>query len=177
MKQSKNSVSCNTSIYDSTAILVKPREELIPYRENPELCSLSVGVIKKIEAIAWIAWSGNEKLLIQVDGIMCQAGLDLENKVHDITGNSYVRIDKHRVNRNTRRKYAMCTIIQAGQWHKLVEYAKAPLLKTQDGSTCVLDVQTVEVEGQKRKLILTDQGEVFKLKKSRLEETIKPGFI
>ena len=170
---------CNTNIYDSSTVpvFVKPREELLSYRENPELSSLSVGVIKRIEAIAWIAWNGKDKLLVQVDGVMYQAGLDLETNVNEITGNSYVRIDKHRFNRNTRRKFALCTIIQAGQWHKLIDYARAPLLKVQDGSTCVLDVQSVEVKGQKRKVILTDKGEVYKLKKSKLEESIKPGFI
>ena len=167
----------NKNLYKSLTVTIKPREELLPYRENPELASLSLGVIKKIEAIAWIAWNGKDKLLVQVDGTMYQAGLDLESKATEITGNSYVRIDKHRFNRNTRRKFAICTVIQAGQWHKLVDYAKAPLLKIQDGSTCVLDVQTVEVKGQKRKLLLTDKGEVLKLKKSKLEEAIKPGYI
>ena len=70
-----------------------------------------------------------------------------------------------------------CSIIQSGQWHKLVNYSKTPLLTTQDGSTCVIDVQTIEHKGQKRKLLLTDNGQVFKLKKSRFEETVKPGFV
>jgi hypothetical protein len=49
-----------------------------------------------------------------------------------------------------------------------------------DGETCVLDVRTVEIKGQKRKLLLTDRGDgavVYKLKKSKLEEDIKIGFI
>ena len=49
-----------------------------------------------------------------------------------------------------------------------------------DGETCVLDVRTVEVKGQKRKLLLTDRGfspVVYKLKKSKLEENIEVGFI
>ena len=49
-----------------------------------------------------------------------------------------------------------------------------------DGETCVLDVRSVEVKGQKRKLLLTDRGDgpvVYKLSKSKLEESIKIGFI
>jgi hypothetical protein len=51
-----------------------------------------------------------------------------------------------------------------------------------DGETCVLDIRTVEVKGQKRKLLLTqredgDPQKIYKLKKSKLEENIKVGFI
>jgi hypothetical protein len=51
-----------------------------------------------------------------------------------------------------------------------------------DGETCVLDIRTVEVKGQKRKLLLTqredgDAQKIYKLKKSKLEENIKVEFI
>ena len=49
-----------------------------------------------------------------------------------------------------------------------------------DEKTCILDVRTVDAKGQKRKLFLTDRGDgpkVYKLKKSKLEENIKVGFI
>ena len=46
-----------------------------------------------------------------------------------------------------------------------------------DGSTCVVDVRCMEISGKKRKLLLTSDGDVYKLKKSKLEETIKPGFV
>ena len=51
------------------------------------------------------------------------------------------------------------------------------MLNKFDGGTCVVDVRSVEVNGIKRKLLLTNDGDVYKLKKSKLEETIKPGFI
>ena len=162
---------------DFVAIPTKPREELLPYKENPELVELPIGAIQEIEAIGWSESYGKDRLLVQINSIMYQAGQDLEQKVHEIVGKSYLKIAKVRVNTNTRRKYAICSIIQSGQWHKLVNYSKTPLLTTQDGSTCVIDVQTVEHKGQKRKLLLTDNGQVFKLKKSRFEETVKPGFV
>ena len=49
-----------------------------------------------------------------------------------------------------------------------------------DGKTCILDVRPVDVKGKKRKLLLTDRGDgplVYKLKKSKLEDIIKVGFI
>ena len=57
----------------------------------------------------------------------------------------------------------------------MVNYVKTPMLSTFDGSTSVVDVRTVDVKGTKRKLLLTDTGEVFKLKKSKLEEGLKLG--
>ena len=178
MKNASKQELGRSSIDNATAIPVKPREELLPYRENPELSALPIGVIKKIEALGWVEWHGKDCLLVQVDGVMHQAGIDLESKDSELATESYIRIDKHRFNRNTRRKYALCTVIQSGEWHKLVDYGKTPLLKTQDRRTCVIDVKTVENKGQKRKLILTDKGEVFKLKKSKFEESLNsPGFI
>ena len=166
-----------STLVDYIAIPTKTREELLPYKENPELVTLPIGTIREIEAIGWSESYGKDRLLVQIDNIMYQAGQDLEQKVQEIVGKSYLKIDKVRLNTNTRRKYAICSIIQSGQWHKLVNYSKTPLLTAQDGSTCVIDVQTVEHKGQKRKLLLTDDGQVFKLKKSRFEGTVRPGFV
>ena len=58
-----------------------------------------------------------------------------------------------------------------------MDFAKTPMLINRDGSTCVVDVKSVEVKGKKRKLLLTDKGLVYKLKKSKLEDTITPGFL
>ena len=58
-----------------------------------------------------------------------------------------------------------------------MDYEKTPILAKRDGSTCVLDVKSVEVKGAKRKLLLTDNGTVYKLKKSKLEDNVMPGFL
>ena len=63
-----------------------------------------------------------------------------------------------------------------------MDYNKVKVLtqKEMDGETCIMDVRTVDVKGQKRKLLLTDRGDgpvVYKLKKSKMEEKIKIGFI
>ena len=68
-------------------------------------------------------------------------------------------------------KYAVCSVFE-----NVPIFPKHKM----DGETCVLDVRTVEVKGQKRKLLLTDRGDgpvVYKLKKPKLEESIKVGFV
>ena len=59
----------------------------------------------------------------------------------------------------------------------MVDYLKIPMLRKFDGSTCAVDVRSLEVKGVKRKLLLTNTGDVFKLKRSKLEETVEPRFI
>ena len=71
---------------------------------------------------------------------------------------------------------------EKGDWTAYLDYNKVPILPQHDfdGETCILDVRTVDAKGQKRKLLLTDRGDgqkVYKLKKSKLEENIKVGFI
>ena len=51
------------------------------------------------------------------------------------------------------------------------------MLTNHDGSTCVVDVKSIDVKGKKRKLLLTDEGVVYKLKRSKLEDNVKPGFL
>ena len=58
-----------------------------------------------------------------------------------------------------------------------VDYGKTPMLANHDGSTCVVDVKWIDGKGKKRKLLLTDEGVVYKLKKSKLEDTVKPGYL
>ena len=88
-----------------------------------------------------------------------------------------IRIDKQRVTRSSRARVAVCTIYEPDDWTVHVDYAKTPILRHQDGSTCVVDVKTVDVKGTKRKLLLTNEGTVYKLKKSKLEDTVQPGFL
>ena len=69
-----------------------------------------------------------------------------------------------------------------GRLDCIIRLQKVPILSKDDfdAETCILDVRTVDVKGQKRKLLLTDRGDgqtVYKLKKSKLEEHIKVGFI
>ena len=46
-----------------------------------------------------------------------------------------------------------------------------------DGTMKVIDVKEVTHKGQKRKLLLSSDGRVFKLRKSKLEQSVKPGYV
>ena len=117
-------------------------------------------------------------MLIQVDDVMHQAGYDLEDKVKELNVGSCFRIDKYHFDRETRTKHALCTIIQSGEWHKLVNYTQTPLLEHPCGKKCAIDIKTVDSKGCKRKLILTDEGKVYRLRKSKFENSLSfPGFV
>lgn len=73
-------------------------------------------------------------------------------------------------------KIAVCNIYEAGDWTAFVDYTKVPILSKHDVSTCIVDVKSISVKGAKRKLLLTDEGSGYKLKKSKLEDNVKPGF-
>ena len=68
---------------------------------------------------------------------------------------------------------------EKGDWTAYLDYNKVPILYQHDfdGETCILDVRTLYVKGQKRKLLLTDRGDGPKVYKLELEENIKVGFI
>ena len=161
-----------------------PREHLLNYREYPNLASLSVGGVYNVDGLGYIRHYGTERLVVSMDGKIFQAGADVEEKSAQLKYMSKIKIEKLRTNVNTRQKYAVCSIFEQGDWTACVEYENVPIFpkNKMDGQTCVLDVRTVEVKGQKRKLLLTQREDVdppiiYKLKKSKLEENIKIGLI
>ena len=108
---------------------------------------------------------------------MYQAGEGLKGQHKNFFMGTKIGVVKHRVCKTNRRKYAVCQMVQEGDWLSLVDYDKAQLLpqRNKRGEVSVLDVRTVSHRGQKRKLILVEGGAVYKIKKFKLEETIKPG--
>ena len=89
----------------------------------------------------------------------------MEEKVDQLTPDCSIKIKKVRLSLSRRVKYATCSIYKKGDWSVKVDYIKTPMLNKFDGSTCVVDVRSVDVKGIKRKLLLTNDGEVYKLKK------------
>ena len=182
--------SCNTakelsSLTDSSKVDSIPvteiptiaRENLLPYRDYENLISFPIGSLHQIDAIGYITHYGTPRLVLQIRGTIYQAGQDLEEKKDTITLGCSIKIEKIRKNKTRHVKYAICSIYEKGDWTAMTDYTKTPMLSKFDGSTCIVDVRTVDVKGTKRKLLLTNIGDVYKLKKSKLEETIKPGFI
>ena len=162
--------------YNDT-IPVIHRENLLPYREYDNLIVLPTNIMHKIESIGYINHYGTERLLVSIGGKLYQGGDDLENKKDKFYNGCCIKIEKIRVNSSRRVKYAVCSIYDKEEWIGLVDYKKTPMLRKFDGTTQILDVKSVDIKGQKRKLLLTKGGEVFKLKKSKLEETIDIGYI
>jgi translation initiation factor 2 beta subunit (eIF-2beta)/eIF-5 len=159
-----------------------PRENLLNYREYSNLTSFPVGSVHNVEGWGYITHYGTERLVVSLDGKIFQEEGDLEEKVVKLKYMCKIRIEKIRTSIKRHVKYAVCSIFEKGDWTACVEYGNVPILSKNkmDGETCVLNVRTVEVKGQKRKLLLTDRGDgpvIYKLKKSKLEENIKVGFI
>ena len=166
-----------STFYISTEIPIIAREKLLPYREYENIIILPLGSVHKIDAIGNIVHYGTPRLVVNIDEKIYQAGQDLEEKIDLLTPDCSIKIEKIRVNQTRHVKYAVCSIYEKGDWTAMIDYIKTPMLSIFDGSTCVVDVRSVVVKGTKRKLLLTNTGNVYKLKKSKLEETIKPGFV
>jgi hypothetical protein len=167
-------------VVENTPII--PREHLLNYREYPNLSSFPVGSVHNVDGWGYINHYGTERLVMSVDGKVFQSGDDLEEKVAQLKYMCKIKIEKIRTNLKRHVKYAVCSEFEKGDWTASVEYENVPIFPKykMDGETCVLDVRTVDVKGKKRKLLLTDRGDgvvVYKLKKSKLEEDIKVGFI
>ena len=162
---------------DAVAIPTLLRENLLPYRDYPNIIKFPVGSLLRVEAIGYISHYGTMRLVVQVEGNIYQAGKDLEEKIEHLVADCSIKIEKVRVDRSRRINYAICSIYESGDWTCMVDYLQIPMLRKFDGSTCIVDVREVDIKGKKRKLLLTNTGDVFKLKKSKLEETIEPGFV
>ena len=138
---------------------------------------LLVGSVHKIEAIGEIIHYGTSRLVVKIGDKIYQAGQDLEKIKDQLTLGCSIKIEKIRKNQTRHVKYAICSVYDKEDWTAMVDYSKTPMLSKFDGSTCVLDVRSVNIKGTERKLLLTNTGDIYKLKKSKLEEGLKPGQI
>lgn len=160
-------------------ISIKSREDLLPYPENPTLASLPINSLKGIESIGWVTYRGKDKLLVEIDKVMYQAGKDLEGKIDEIKKGSYIKIEKVVTQTTTRRKEVLCSIVQNGEWHKLIEYNKCLLYNSSTPlCTRAMDVKEMKVKDGKRKVVLTADGQIVRFnKRSRIEDDINVGDI
>ena len=83
-------------------------------------------------------------------------------------------IEKFRLDK-ARRKGAVCKIIQRGDLSGLVDYKQVPMLSSKNKDAKVFDVKTVIHNSQKSKLVLLEDGNVYKIKKAKLEDQVSPG--
>ena len=112
---------------------------------------------------------------MQLDnGMQYQAGEFLEACKDRLLDGCKIIIEKLRVDK-ARRNSAVCKIVQKGDWSGLVDYNQVPMLSSKNKDTKVLDVKTVTHNSPKRKLVLLEDGNVYKIKKSKLEDNVTPG--
>ena len=163
---------------------VIPREDLLPYKDYPNLTALDIGSVHNVDGWGYVKHYGTERLVISISGKIYQAGENLEENVIQLKHLCKIKIEKIRLNKKRRVKYAICSIYEKGDWTAFLDYGKMEFLPNEkiDGDTYILDVRTVDVKGNKRKLLLTkrdeeEQAVVYRLKKPKLEEKIKIGMI
>lgn len=148
------------------------REEMVPYKHCKNLAELPLGSIYTVVAIGYSEHYGQQKLVVKLDdGSLYQAGPHVEENKEQLADGWRLVIHKVRLNISTRRKFAVCKIVQRGDWAGVVDYDKVSLLPTRKvgGSLTwpkVLDVKSVETRGKKRKLILVEDGTVYKVRRS-----------
>ena len=89
--------------------------------------------------------------------------------------NKIVKVLQTKLNKSN-RKFVCCDIYEKGDWSVFVDYKNTPIFNDFYGRNCVVDVRTVDVKGQKRKLLMLDGGEISRMKKCKLEAFIKLGY-
>ena len=155
---------------------VLTREEIVPYKHMRNLAELPLGSTHTVTAIGYIKHYGQQKLVVKLgDGMLYQAGENLERQKEQLTEMCKIVISKTKLSQ-TRKKFAVCKIVQHGDWAGVLDYDEVPLLpaKKKRSALKVLDVKSVEHRGQKRKLLLAEDGTVYKVKRSKMEN-VKAG--
>lgn len=155
------------------------KEEMVPYKHMKNLAELPLGSTYTILAIGYSEHYGQQKLVLKLDdGTLYQAGDNLEEQKEQLMDGCKIVITKTKLS-STRKKYAICKIVQRGDWAGILEYEKVPLLPPNNKrkNVKVLDVKPIVFKGKKRKLLLVEDayGAVYKVKRSKLEDTVQPG--
>ena len=164
-----------TRSVDSPPVLAG--EEMVPYKHMQNLAELPLGSTHTIIAIGYIEHYGQQKLVVKLaDGQTYQAGEYLAEKKEQLTEMCQIVISKTKLS-PTRKKFAVCKIVQHGDWAGVLGYDEVPLLpaKKKHNALKVLDVKPVEHKGQKRKLLLAEDGTVYKVKRSKMENNVEAG--
>ena len=138
---------------------------------------MPVGSTHTVAAIGYIEHYGQQKLAVKLqDGIVYQAGENLEGQKEQLMDGCKIRINNTKLSA-TRKKFADCKVVQRGDWAGVLDYERVALLAPSKKCKAVkvLGVNSIEHKGQKRKLLLTEDGVVYNIKRSKLEDTVKTG--
>ena len=93
-----------------------------------EFGRVTSGFDHTVVAVGHIEHYGQQKLVVKLgDGILYHAGESLEQQKEQLKNGCNIIINKVRVNNSTKRKFAICKIVQRGDWAGVVDYEKVPL--------------------------------------------------
>ena len=88
------------------ALPLLAREAMVSYKHLPNLTELPVGSTHTVTAIGHLEHYAHQKIVVQLDdGVIYQAGDDLEEQKEQVTSGCKILIIKTRVNNSTNRKY------------------------------------------------------------------------
>ena len=101
----------------------------------------------------------------------------MEQQKEQLKNGCKIIINKVRVNNSTKRRFGLCNVVQKGDCAGVLDYEKVPLLPASNKRSVlkVLDVKPVEHKRRKRKLLLTVDGTVYKVKRSKIENNVEAG--
>ena len=148
------------------------------FRQHDSLVRLPIGSIHTIKGKAHRQKYGREWLLVKLDdNNIYLAGDDLESKEDQLTENCKIKIIKKRTLKScSNRRVAICKIAKPSDWSSLVEYQEAKLIPASNRNReaiRILDTKLCTVNGIKRKLLLAEDGEVYRMKRCKLEDEIQ----
>ena len=156
-----------------------PENELPLYHDIQELTVLPMKSVHTLKRVHFFNFYCQERLLVELaDGNLYVAGQDLEEKEEQLHLDCKIILQKHKLSTSNRRRYYVCKVVKKGDWVGLVNYEETPMLqqkKKENERTRVRDVGYTEHKGSKRKLIMTEDGSVFRVKKSKMGNDIRPG--
>ena len=90
-------------------LYVLAREEMVPYKHMRNLAELPLGSSHTVMAVGYIDHYGREKLVVKLDdGILYQAGGNLEQQKEKLRNGCKIIIIRVRVNNSAKRKFAIC---------------------------------------------------------------------
>ena len=92
------------------------------------LAQLPLNSTHTVVAISYIEHYGLEKLVVKLDNGIYQAGDNLEQQKEQLRNGSKIVINKVRVNNSTKRNFAICKVVQKGDWTGVLDYGKVSLL-------------------------------------------------
>ena len=145
------------------------------YSTLPDL-STCTGQTMTVLAYGKQSFHGVTRGIIKLcDGRIYRAGRDVDSKMHLLHKGSSVNVIRRRIDPKSRRPYAIVEILEAGDWSFGV-YAKLPFVNTLKTGR-VMATKEIDVKGVNRKIILLDSGNVYKCRKGKLEEQMKPGYV